>query len=240
MLEIWAQLYDITKDNMYLTLIERYDRHRLFDPLLAGEDVLTNMHANTTIPEIIGCAAVYEATKITRYRDIVLAYWKCAVTDRGYFVTGGQTNGEIWTPKHRQASRLGERNQEHCSVYNMIRLANILFTWTGDVSYLDYIEKNLYNGILAQAYWKEDLPNGQISSYPSEGLLTYFLPMRAGSRKGWASKTQDFFCCHGSVVQANAAHNQYLDRTIRMVQIYMLLNISTPLHTFQLAVQMLL
>ena len=34
--------------------------------------------------------------------------------------------------------------------------------------------------------------------------------MRAGSRKGWASKTQDFFCCHGSVVQANAAHNQYL------------------------------
>lgn len=45
---------------------------------------------------------------------------------------------------------------------------------------------------------------------PSEGLLTYFLPMRAGSRKGWASKTQDFFCCHGSVVQANAAHNQYL------------------------------
>lgn len=210
MLEIWAQLYDITKDSMYLTLIERYDRHRLFDPLLAGEDVLTNMHANTTIPEIIGCAAVYGATKITRYRDIVLAYWKCAVTDRGYFVTGGQTNGEIWTPKHRQASRLGERNQEHCSVYNMIRLANILFTWTGDVSYLNYIEKNLYNGILAQAYWKEDLPNGQISSYPSEGLLTYFLPMRAGSRKGWASKTQDFFCCHGSVVQANAAHNQYL------------------------------
>ena len=234
MLEIWAQLYDITKDNMYLTLIERYDRHRLFDPLLAGEDVLTNMHANTTIPEIIGCAAVYEATKITRYRDIVLAYWKCAVTDRGYFVTGGQTNGEIWTPKHRQASRLGERNQEHCSVYNMIRLANILFTWTGDVSYLDYIEKNLYNGILAQAYWKEDLPNGQISSYPSEGLLTYFLPMRAGSRKGWASKTQDFFCCHGSVVQANAIC------TIKMVQIYMLLNISTPLHTFQLEVQMLL
>ena len=113
------RLYDITKDSMYLTLIERYDRHRLFDPLLAGEDVLTNMHANTTIPEIIGCAAVYEATKITRYRDIVLAYWKCAVTDRGYFVTGGQTNGEIWTPKHRQASRLGERNQEHCSVYNL-------------------------------------------------------------------------------------------------------------------------
>lgn len=210
MLEIWAQLYEITKQEMYLTLIDRYDRHRLFDPLLEGVDVLTNMHANTTIPEAIGCAAVYEATGLTRYRDIALAYWKCAVTDRGYFVTGGQTSGEIWTPKHRQASRLGLRNQEHCSVYNMIRLASILFTWTGDVSYLNYIEKNLYNGILAQAYWREDRPHGQQALNPSEGLLTYFLPMRAGSRKGWATKTQDFFCCHGSVVQANAAHNQYL------------------------------
>lgn len=64
MLEIWARLYDITKDSMYLTLIERYDRHRLFDPLLAGEDVLTNMNANTTIPEITGCAAVYEQLKL--------------------------------------------------------------------------------------------------------------------------------------------------------------------------------
>ena len=98
------------------------------------------------------------------------------------------------------------------------------------IEYLNYIEKNLYNGILAQAYWKEDLPNGQISSYPSEGLLTYFLPMRAGSRKGWASKTQDFFCCHGSVVQANAAHNQYLYYQ----------DGATPLHAFQLATQMLL
>ncbi len=210
MLEVWADLYEFTKDESYLTLMERYDRRRLFEPLLEGVDLLTNMHANTTIPEIIGCARIYEETGKERYRNIVTAYWDMAVTQRGEFVTGGQTCGEVWTPKHSMAVRLGDKNQEHCTVYNMIRLADILFTWTKDPSYLDYIEKNIYNGIMAQAYWRENLANGQKSEYPPEGLLTYFLPFRAGERKGWASKTQDFFCCHGTVVQANAAHNRYL------------------------------
>lgn len=36
------------------------------------------------------------------------------------------------------------------------------------------------------------------------GLISYFLPLRAGARKGWAS--EHFFCCHGTLVQANACH----------------------------------
>jgi DUF1680 family protein len=54
MLEIWALLYGITGEDDYLVLMDRYFRRRLFDPLLRGEDLLTNMHANTTIPEILG------------------------------------------------------------------------------------------------------------------------------------------------------------------------------------------
>ena len=30
----------------------------------------------------------------------------------------------------------------------------ILFRWSGDPAYLDYQERNLYNGIMAQAYWE--------------------------------------------------------------------------------------
>ena len=54
MLESWADLYGVTGEKEHYELIQRYDRRRLFDPLLAGKDVLTNMHANTTIPEIQG------------------------------------------------------------------------------------------------------------------------------------------------------------------------------------------
>ena len=208
MLEIWVQLLSITGKKKYRTLMERYYRGRLFDALLRGEDVLTNMHANTTIPEIIGCARAYDVTGEEKWRQIAENYWELAVNKRGCYATGGQTCGEIWSPMKKLSARLGQKGQEHCTVYNMMRLAGFLFRWTGDPVYLDYQERNLYNGIMAQGYWQSSLSHGFTSPWPSSGLLTYFLPMRAGAQKGWASKTGDFFCCHGTLVQANAAFNR--------------------------------
>ena len=111
------------------------------------------MHANTTIPEAHGAARAWEVTGDTRWRRIVEAYWRCAVTDRGYFCTGGQTCGEIWTPPFQQAAHLGDKNQEHCTVYNMMRLADYLLRWTGDVTYADYWERNL-----TTASWPSSAP----------------------------------------------------------------------------------
>lgn len=209
MLETWVQLYELTKDPVALRLMERYYRGRLFDPLLAGKDVLTNMHANTTIPEVIGAARAYEATGEQKWRDIVEAYWRCAVTERGYYATGGQTNGEVWGPKMQLGARLGEKTQEHCTVYNMMRLASFLFSWTKDPGYIDYIERNRINGIMAQSYWQGRFTHGAHSDHPDHGLLTYFLPMYPGATKNWATQTGDFFCCHGTVVQANTQFNRY-------------------------------
>lgn len=206
MLEVWADLLEITGDEKYRTLLDRYYRGRLFDPLLEGKDVLTNMHANTTIPEILGCARAYEVTGEEKWLRIAECYWKCAVTDRGCFATGGQTQGEIWTPKKRLKARLGDKNQEHCTVYNMIRLADFLFRQTKDPKYMHYIEYNVQNGLLAQAYWHGAPYKGS----PWGGLLTYFLPMKAGSKKDWAGETDSFFCCHGTMVQANAAWNRHI------------------------------
>jgi hypothetical protein len=197
MLEIWANLYGATGEKQYRELMERYSRERLFKPLLEGKDVLTNRHANTTVPEILGAARAYEVTGESRWRDIVQAYWKCAVTDRGFFCTGSQTSGEGWTPPFQFSSRMNDTNQEHCFVYNMMRLAEYLFRWTGDTTYADYIERNLYNGILAQ-------------QNPRTGMVSYFLPIEAGSHKIWGSPTNDFWCCHGTLVQANALHGSYV------------------------------
>lgn len=194
MLEVWADLLDLTGDELYRDLLERYYHSSLFDALLAGRDALTNMHANTTIPEVLGAARAYEVTGDERWRRVVEAYWDWAVTRRGTFCTGGQTSGEIWTPPFEFAARRGEKTQEHCAVYNMIRLADVLYRWTGDALYLDYIERNLLNGILAQ-------------QHPATGMVAYFLPLKAGSRKEWGSPTEDFWCCHGTLVQAHTRHS---------------------------------
>ena len=204
MLEAWADLYGATGREEHLDLVHRYDRPRLFDRLLAGEDALTNRHANTTIPEAHGAARAWEVTGEQRWRDIAFAYWDQAVTKRGYYATGGQNCGEFWTAPNELSARLGDKTQEHCTVYNMMRLAEYLLRWTGDVQYADYWERNLVNGILAQ-------------QHPATGMISYFLPLNPGATKNqtnlprlektyWGSPTDDFWCCHGSLVQAHAAH----------------------------------
>lgn len=210
-MELWADLYAVTKDPAHLELMRRYERPRLTEPLLRGEDVLTNMHANMTIPEIHGCARAYEVTGEERYRRIAENYWEQAVTLRGTFATGGQTDGEVWTAKGRQSARLSALNQEHCTVYNMIRLADYLFRWTGDSKYQDYMERNIENGLMGQGFWEADHQNkAEDALLPASGLISYFLPLEAGSRKVWGSKTQDFWCCHGTLVQANAKYREYV------------------------------
>jgi hypothetical protein len=115
----------------------------------------------------------------------------------------------------KMKARLGDKNQEHCTVYNMMRLAEFLFRHTGDPGYAQYREYNLYNGVMAQTYYQDYGLNGNPNEHPRTGLLTYFLPMKAGLRKEWSSETNSFFCCHGTMVQANASLNRgiyYRDR----------------------------
>lgn len=195
MQETFADLYAVTGDDEHLELVHTYERRRLSEALLAGDDPLTNRHANTTIPEAHGAARAYEVTGDHRFRDVVEAYWRCAVSERDAFATGGQTSGEFWTPPGRLAARLGPHTQEHCTVHNLIRLADYLLRWTGDATYGDYIERNRWNGVFAQ-------------QHPTDGMVAYFLPLRAGSRKVWGTRTETFWCCHGTLVEAHAGHPQ--------------------------------
>ena len=61
----------------------------------------------------------------------------------------------------------------------MMHLSEYLLRWTGDTSYDDYWERNLYDGDLAQ-------------QHPETGMVTYFLPLRSGSAKKWGTPTEIF------------------------------------------------
>lgn len=193
MLEVWAQLYQLTKDEKYLTLAKRYADAGLFRKLKEGKDSLTNCHANASIPFTHGAAKMYEITGDSDWLEVIKLFWKVAVTDRGMFSTTGMNAGEFWVPPHMQGHFLGSNDQEFCTVYNMVRTASYLLKYTGEAQYADYIERALYNGFLAQQ-------NAQT------GMPAYFLPLGAGSRKKWGTKTRDFWCCHGTMVQAQTLY----------------------------------
>ena len=193
MLEVWAQLYQLTKDEKYLTLAKRYADAGLFRKLKEGKDSLTNCHANASIPFTHGAAKMYEITGDSDWLEVIKLFWKVAVTDRGMFSTTGMNAGEFWVPPHMQGHFLGSSDQEFCTVYNMVRTASYLLKYTGEAQYADYIERALYNGFLAQQ-------NAQT------GMPAYFLPLGAGSCKKWGTKTRDFWCCHGTMVQAQTLY----------------------------------
>lgn len=193
MMEVWAQLYQLTKDEKYLTLAKRYADAGLFRKLKEGKDSLTNCHANASIPFTHGAAKMYEITGDSDWLEVIKLFWKAAVTDRGMFSTTGMNAGEFWVPPHMQGHFLGSSDQEFCTVYNMVRTASYLLKYTGEAQYADYIERALYNGFLAQQ-------NAQT------GMPAYFLPLGAGSRKKWGTKTRDFWCCHGTMVQAQTLY----------------------------------
>lgn len=193
MLEEWAELYGLTGNEKYMLLAERYSGNAMFRQLDDGKDALSNDHANASIPLSHGAAKLYEITGDEKWRRRTESFWKCAVTDRGMLCTSGSNSGEFWIPPFMQGQFLGDNDQEFCTVYNMARTAQYLFRWSGDVRYADYIERCLYNGFLAQ-------------QNPETGTPAYFLPLKAGSRKKWGSKTHDFWCCHGTMVQAQTLY----------------------------------
>ena len=193
MLEVWADLYELTKQEKYLFLVKAYENNMLFDRLDQGGDALSDDHANASIPLAHGAARLAEITGDNCWAKRLENFWKTAVEERGMFATTGCNAGEFWIPPHMQGRYLGNEDQEFCTVYNMVRTAEYLFRRTGDKKYADYIERALYNGFLAQ-------------QNKDTGMPTYFLPLLPGSRKKWGSRTRDFWCCFGTMIQAQTLY----------------------------------
>lgn len=197
MLEVWADLYALTRKEKYQFLIKAYQDNALYDRLDAGGDALSDDHANASIPLAHGAARMAEITGDPKWQERLEAFWKTAVTERGMFATTGSNAGEFWIPPHSQGKYVGAEDQEFCTVYNMVRTAEYLFRSTGDKKYADYIERALYNGFLAQ-------------QNRDTGMPTYFLPLLPGSRKKWGSRTRDFWCCFGTMVQAQTMYPELI------------------------------
>lgn len=197
MLEVWADLYALTGNDKYSFLAHAYENNALFDRLDRGGDALSDDHANASIPLAQGAGKMAEISGEAKWSKRLEAFWKTAVTERGMFATTGSNAGEFWIPPHAHGRYLGKEDQEFCTVYNMVRTAEYLFRSTGDKQYADYIERAVYNGFLAQ-------------QNKDTGMPAYFLPLLPGSRKKWGSRTRDFWCCFGTMVQAQTMYPELI------------------------------
>jgi uncharacterized protein len=191
--EALANLYGLTGEKKYLEMSLRFNHHRVIDPLEAGEDRLTGLHANTQIPKFIGLARQYELTGDQKLAAGARNFWETVVRHRSY-VIGGNSDGEMFTATNR-LGQMGPNTTETCNTYNMLKLTRHLFCWAPQAEYADYYERALCNHILA-------------SQNPETGMMCYYVPLRTGSRKNFNSPDHDFWCCTGTGVEN---HGKYGD-----------------------------
>jgi DUF1680 family protein len=191
--EALANLYGLTGEKKYLEMSLRFNHQRVVGPLEAGEDRLTGLHANTQIPKFIGLARQYELTGDPKLAAGAGNFWQTVVQHRSY-VIGGNSDGEMFTATNR-LWQMGPNTTETCNTYNMLKLTRHLFCWQPRAEYADYYERALCNHILA-------------SQNPETGMMCYYVPLRAGSRKNFNSPEQDFWCCTGTGVEN---HGKYGD-----------------------------
>jgi DUF1680 family protein len=103
--------------------------------------------------------------------------------------------GEYFGEAKKLNQRLSDANAETCNSYNMLKLTDHLFQWSPSTAYGDYTERVQLNHIMTS----ENLETAGV---------TYFVPLRMGSRKNYSSPFDDFTCCRGTGMEN---HVKYRD-----------------------------
>ncbi len=187
-------LYAITGKETYRELAEIFYHEDVLKPLEEKNDNLSGKHANTLIPKLIAEARNYEINQEQRGRDVAEYFWNIVI-DHQTYVTGSNSDKEKFFEKDAISKHLTGYTGESCNTYNMLKLTRHLFCWNSNPKYMDYYEQALFNQILGQ----QD---------QSTGMISYFLPMLAGSHKVYSTPEHSFWCCVGTGFENQAKYGE--------------------------------
>jgi DUF1680 family protein len=191
--EALVNLAQLTGKEKYLATAKFFEQPKLLDGLAAGKDNLTGMHANTTVPKIIGAARTYEITGDRRYRDIAEFFLDDVLRNRTYAI-GNTSDNEHWRyPAGDMKGTLSLKNAECCVAYNLMKLDRLVFGWTADPHWMDEYERTLLNA--------------RLGTQNPQGLKQYFFPLAAGYWRAYNSPDESFWCCTGTGAEDFAKFN---------------------------------
>ncbi len=192
--DVLAIIYAITGEKKYLDCSYLFYDEFVMGKLAQKIDPLPGKHSNTNVPKAIGSSTQYELTGSERDQTIARFFWE-SMTKHHTYVIGGNSNYEYCGDQDKLNDRLSDNTCETCNTYNMLKLTRHLFTWEPSAKLGDYYERALYNHILA-------------SQNPENGMTTYFVPLRMGTKKIFSDSFQTFTCCVGSGMENHAKYNE--------------------------------
>lgn len=195
--EVFADLYEITKDKKYLETAKKLSHRAILNPLIQHQDKLTGLHANTQIPKVIGFEKIAQLNGNKDWSDAAVYFWN-NLTQKRSVAFGGNSVREHFNPTN-DFSKMLESNQgpETCNSYNMLRLSKALYLDKNDLQYLDFYEKTLYNHILS-------------SQHPQHGGFVYFTPIRPRHYRVYSQPETSMWCCVGSGLENHTKYGELI------------------------------
>lgn len=195
--EIFADAYQMTGDEKYLTVAKRFSHRMLLDAMAAGNDNLDNKHANTQVPKAVGFQRIAELTRDEAYVNAGRFFWE-TVTGNRTLAFGGNSRREFF-PSMASCSDFVEdvEGPETCNSYNMLKLTEDLFRVTPQARYADYYERTMFNHILS-------------TQHPEHGGYVYFTPARPRHYRVYSAPNQAMWCCVGSGMENHGKYNQFI------------------------------
>lgn len=195
--EIFVDVAELTGDKKYLDVARRFSHRLLLNPLLQNRDELTGMHANTQIPKVIGFKRIADASNDQAWDDASRFFWETVVEKRTVAI-GGNSVREHFHPLDDFKSMIEDiEGPETCNTYNMLKLSKLFYESTGNLKYLDFYERGLYNHILS-------------SQHPDTGGLVYFTPMRPNHYRMYSQAQDAMWCCVGSGIENHAKYGELI------------------------------
>lgn len=192
--EVFADMYAITGNEKYMTLSRRFNRSSVLEPLSRGVDDLDGLHANTTIPTVIGLYRQYELTGDPAARRGGEFFWQTVTQNRSY-VIGGNSDKEHFYPKGEMGENLSVATAETCNSYNMVKLTDRLFAGSPREEFAAYSERVLWNHILASL--DKTTPG-----------MTYYMSLKPGHFKTFSKPDDSFWCCVGTGMENHVKYGQ--------------------------------
>ena len=195
--ENYADAYQISGDEKYLSAAKRFSHRQVLNPLSKGIDNLNNKHANTQIPKFIGFDRIAELDDADKYSSASSYFWETVVNNRS-LAFGGNSRKEHFPSVASSIDYVTEDDgPESCNSYNMLKLTEGLFRKFPNAKYADYYEKTLYNHILS-------------TQHPEHGGYVYFTSARPRHYRVYSAPNEAMWCCVGTGMENHGKYNQFI------------------------------
>jgi DUF1680 family protein len=195
--EVLADVYELTGDQRYLAAARRFSHQAVLQPLAAGRDELTGLHANTQIPKVIGFERIASLSGEQQWHRAASFFWRTVHEHRTVAIGGNSVKEHFHDEKDFSSMSREVEGPETCNTYNMLKLTGLLFQRDPSAAYSDYYERALYNHILS-------------SQHPDSGGFVYFTPMRPNHYRVYSEVDKGMWCCVGSGIESQAKYGEFI------------------------------